>query len=100
MTARDGKVEWLSEWQPIETAPKDGTKLLLFVVQEPDDYCRAVGLPEGWSAIEVGEYSWHCSGHEHGWEHPTAGSPTHWMPLPQPPHNHPSPISAEHVKEG
>ena len=73
-----------SEWQPIETAPKDGTLLLLIMVGfEP----------------AVGAY------YSHGWDYQTEDcfaeydhwlaylenrgvwKPTHWMPLPTPPTN-------------
>ena len=68
-------------WQPIETAPKDGTRVLAFVPGE-----------NGGPRI----LNW-CSDAEwlHGWEdergvilkdHPSSsGAPTHWMPLPPPP---------------
>ena len=57
------------EWQPIETAPKDGTPVLVH--------------DEG--AIEIATWdsdsdAWRdCSGHKM-WP-----SPQHWMPLPDPP---------------
>jgi hypothetical protein len=58
-------------WQPIETAPKDGTRLLLFSRRPWDRphvgyYC---GPPHGWVT-------------DHGWCGP---KPTHWQPLPEPP---------------
>lgn len=63
-------------WQPIETAPKDGTSIL-------------VAAPGG----VVTEASW--SSRDNGWfdayglrEDPWEGNklhPTHWMPLPEPP---------------
>lgn len=63
-------------WQPIETAPKDGTDVLLWVV----DGAR------GWASLEVGFY-------EHDeWFAPDyrpielyAYRATHWMPLPDAP---------------
>lgn len=60
-------------WQPIETAPRDGTRILI--------YSPRIG-------IESGE--WHQRMHPRGW---AAGStdrpraPTHWMPLLEPPKN-------------
>jgi hypothetical protein len=59
----------MSEWQPIETAPKDGTTVILF--------CDRYASPD---VADVGSYEqgqWVMNGS--GWE------PTHWMPLPNPP---------------
>lgn len=53
-------------WRPIDTAPKDGTIIVLRV----GPYVPAVGKYEG---------GW-CIGDPFGVQHPY--SPTHWMPLP------------------
>ena len=75
----------MSEWQPIETAPKDGTTILLY---RPD------ALP--WGRVTPGKWEeqkyhkrpapfweiWYKIGgayESRTWE------PTHWMPLPEPP---------------
>lgn len=65
------------EWQPIETAPKDGKRVLafyplfnmsrvswhkVFYLDGPLWACDAVRSPDRWS-----------------------DQPTHWMPLPPPP---------------
>ncbi len=64
-------------WKPIETAPRDGTPILLF----------ARGLHAQASIRLVG---WWAYGH--GWieaafapNHPTGVVPSHWMPLPAAP---------------
>lgn len=62
------------QWRPIETAPKDGTPLLLLwpdaaekmAVMWWDDYCG------GWMGYYDGI-------------NPGRMPPTHWMPLPPPP---------------
>lgn len=72
----------MSEWQPIETAPKDGTYVLLWA-SDPPCIGRVSGHPfmsaNDWSvevrAMNVASYTWRLS------------SFTHWMPLPQPPHH-------------
>ena len=60
-------------WRPIETAPKDGTPVLL-------------GFP-GYLHAMHGHYEdgiWGQLDSDFGFEHlPT--QPTHWMPLPAPP---------------
>ena len=61
-------------WQPIETAPKDGTYVLLYEPRDDDH------------AIEVGFYeceTWY------GMDHIYSIYPTHWMPLPKPPEQTP-----------
>ena len=74
----------MSEWQPIETAPKDGTRILIY-------------QPEGqWKSRRdrrleyIDTAYWHTPGNP---EHPgywcayvlCVYRPTHWMPLPEPP---------------
>lgn len=59
------------DWQPIDTAPKDGTHILLWTPS-----VRVVGRWDD-EAYEPGE--WRCIPKGYGIE------PTHWMPLPDPP---------------
>lgn len=77
--ARVKELEGQSAWRPIESAPKDGTKVLLL-------------FPGGESCVaawwECGDFSkWkiaHVTGYE--WESITDDfPPTHWQPLPPPP---------------
>lgn len=72
----------MSEWQPIETAPMDGTRVLLYQPTEggsygpnPDkdmDYYIFTGWWDGanWLCAEYGAFS---------------KEPTHWQPEPPPP---------------
>jgi hypothetical protein len=64
------------EWQPIETAPKDGTPVLGY--RDVDGVMATVYWTTwgGWSLVAPGGYA-----EEDDWE------PTHWMPLPDPPKN-------------
>jgi hypothetical protein len=63
------------EWQPIETAPKDGRKILVWPYWSD-------GLPESvsWRDMKRTSGRWEGSG-----LFCTGASPTHWMPLPAPP---------------
>ena len=61
-----------NEWQPIETSPRNHTRILLFV----PPYGSTTG-------------HWDCLFGDDGWNmHAVlnkSAEPTHWMPLPDPP---------------
>lgn len=94
------------DWLPIETAPTDGTDILLAAWNSHDapggpytDYVVAA-----WDVEECGgENGWST---DHGLE-PIDFDPTHWMPLPSPPPmdgkkktvRHSSTVSAERTKQ-
>jgi hypothetical protein len=71
----------MNEWQLIETAPRDGSCILVLCrIRETFDPChdfdivyfdneRNFGIPIGWSCVSGGQPL----------------DPTHWMPLPNPP---------------
>ena len=95
----------MSEWLPIETAPKDGTRILL-LLGDGLRYEMAVvisrwtvvlSIPKPARTQELDEYDVH-----HGWESDPTNwqliswtdecgcisqryAPTHWQPLPLPP---------------
>lgn len=67
----------MADWKPIETAPKDGTPILLFA--------RAINATApvriiGWFIASLGwvEAAFHPNT-------PAGIKPTHWQPLPEPP---------------
>lgn len=62
-------------WQPIETAPKDGTGILLYRRYE-GKFLHLVDVGE-WQKENEGGPRW-------AWRYST-WEPTHWMPLPDPP---------------
>lgn len=69
----------MTDWQPIETAPRNGTRVLLGRVGcvepgawDPTYRCRRDAAPGAWRGDDGG-----------GPEDDTW--PTHWMPLPEPP---------------
>ena len=68
------------DWQPIETAPKDGTVIDLWIhYPEHDRNARAADVR--WNA-DVGEWQ---HGNFHLGQYMHRPTPTHWMPLPPPP---------------
>ena len=86
----------MSKWQPIETAPKDGRKILVFgpsgnknggVIEvayweaSGDSWADKNGIPceAGTGSIQT-TGSWFSGG---GWFQPNEVS--HWMPLPESP---------------
>ena len=65
----------MAEWQPIETAPKDGTWIVIC-----DGRHAGCFLAAYWDGDEEAPYKWFTvDGSYH------ADFPTHWMPLPEPP---------------
>ena len=70
----------MSEWKPIETAPKDGTRILGW------DGCEVVTL----DYQPPYRYPEHLEYKEIWYQESDSGRasvfyPTHWMPLPEPP---------------
>jgi len=71
----------MSEWQPIETAPKDGTCILAWCIHA---HASAVGEEvDGYRGHVLARWIEHNGG---GWcWHGLAGTFSHWMPLPDAP---------------
>ncbi len=73
----------MSEWQPIETAPKDGQQLMLHlqngdIIIASSDIANAAVVQRKEMYIQFRVW-------------PDAGYlPTHWMPLPPPPQEQPN----------
>jgi hypothetical protein len=63
----------MSAWQPIETAPKDGTRVRLLCPEGEDTGSYDDYTEREWASIP-GEWSTDFGN----------GEPTHWMPLPEP----------------
>lgn len=70
------RADLVPQWQPIETAPKDGTKILGAWPQ--------LRKHKWWTIQPIFFY---CGNWIHGWDEDEdlALHPTHWMPLPEPP---------------
>jgi hypothetical protein len=69
----------MSDWQPIETAPRDGTPILAWGT------LHAVGWNDGEApSIQIAVYGYaNCD----CWYAPAMGGwkPSRWMPIPDPP---------------
>lgn len=66
----------MSEWQPIETAPKDGRHIIGWFGDSDEKYAESVF----WFDV-AGRQAWLWTRDCDEPELP----PTHWMPLPEPP---------------
>ena len=85
----------MNEWQPIETAPKDGGEILGWREDCGILLMRWTCVGEFLSdkEIEDGDYSeesiweqdWFCADFVYGLRLEGNEIPTHWMPLPEPP---------------
>lgn len=70
-------------WQPIETAPKDGTKILVFTIHGDIELSEWYGMPSiQFEEVEDGLYRKIVGEGYAGWN---SNQPTHWQPLPPPP---------------
>ena len=70
ITTGDGKQDGhhpMSDWQPMGTAPRDGTRVMVFLTKYGP-------FTAHWDS------KWHVAGAQH-----FDVIPTHWMPLPAPP---------------
>ena len=69
------------EWQPIETAPRDGTHIWVYMEE-----CQIEAWWDGeeWYCVRLALHGCgYCSWRDHASSRDDA--PTHWMPLPDPP---------------
>lgn len=68
-------------WRPTETAPRDGTEVLVCRVYEDGkaEYAVAHNYDDGNGWRDMGDLGWAGMSHEED------NQPTHWMPLPPPP---------------
>jgi len=69
-------------WQPIETAPKDGTRILVYV--PPKEYYYVTIYIVLWIKSLNGFYLYYATG-EDAQKDALVRNPTYWMPLPDPP---------------
>jgi len=73
------------EWQPIKTAPKDGTVILLYAhTSGRNDYRWFIGRSKADTTFYKKRADWYALPLTHSASHALLFNPTHWMPLPQP----------------
>lgn len=88
------------EWQTIESAPKDGTKVLLWTDSHLDDWYACMVADEGgeggmehFACAQIGYWEGAADAPLRSepaqWHKELVGEPTHWMPLPDPPKEEP-----------
>jgi len=74
----------MGEWQPIETAPRDGREILVFFRNKG---VRQVSWQDPWG--ENPDHALWCVDDDKHGPYPlrgySAGADTHWQPLPEPP---------------
>jgi hypothetical protein len=86
----------MTEWQPIKTAPKDGTAVLVWdapegaltVGWEVAKYLAKDGYSVGRMTTDLynsGIMGWVRAAPHHTRLYYKLSNPTHWMPLPEPP---------------
>lgn len=78
----------MADWQPIESAPRDGTRLRLGHEMDVSSmkigaFCETHGHWDGERWITSSFFI--IPGGRYGL---ATGQPTHWMPLPPPPQGH------------
>lgn len=76
----------MSEWQTIETAPRDGEPILIWKPDEPrvGEYMMSAYWSEDLNGfVPVGGHN--KQGYFSEWAGCDQGYPTHWQPLPEPP---------------
>jgi hypothetical protein len=76
----------MDTWQPIDSAPKNGTRILLF---RPTAFCTChivIGLWNEDTRHDHPKPYWsHDAEHELGTKEARKFQPSHWMPLPEHP---------------
>lgn len=70
----------MNNWQPIKTAPKDGTPILAYIPCPWDNESPSMCAVVEWKRMYGRDAVWVLSAYD-----AFRFNPTHWMPLPEPP---------------
>lgn len=87
------------DWQPIETAPKDGSHIWVFANGKDDmgeditwqgviywmNFLLMPGQPASWACLPRLNPEFKYEDDKSVWQPAIVPEPTHWMPLPPPP---------------
>lgn len=71
----------MADWQPIESAPKDGTEIIAWGMMR-GDYGYTPDEPT-WTGVRWTNAQWQVT--KPTARHFAGFTPTHWTPLPEPP---------------
>ncbi len=71
------------EWQPIETAPRDGSEIIAFGIKRGD--YGYTSDEETWTGVRWSNESKCWLETKPATRYSNGFKPTHWMPLPPPP---------------
>jgi hypothetical protein len=74
----------MDRWKPIETAPKDGQRIMAFMPSRAGFFARQDMVPVAWSGWGGGTWESLSGGHI------AEDELSHWQPLPEPPKPLPS----------
>lgn len=74
----------MSEWRTIDSAPRDGTRILLYI-PSCGSYVSSKVAAGRWNARDSRPYFTNDRERMDGVVFTRKNKPTHWMPLPEPP---------------
>lgn len=75
---------WREKWQPIETAPKDGSTIILWSRYQSEPVTAAWAPRGRWASRWDGTTVIEAQGDTYT-DYAEPSEPTHWRPLPAPP---------------
>jgi len=73
-----------NEWQPIETAPKDGTEILFLIKRPYIVYDGRLEYTQFYIVSKFCDYEERWTNINYGYNKDIR---THWLPIPKPPQN-------------